>query len=107
MMARVIIVGALTSAAAAAVYGVVPRPLGAAFVLAFLLAIPGLAWMSWLDDLSVAETCVVSVGLSLALDIVVGCLLVFGLWSPPVGFAALVAVTAAGLLCTWRRDEGG
>ena len=107
MMPRVILVGALTIAAAAAVYGVVPRPLGAAFVLAFLLAIPGLAWMSWLDDLSVAETCVVSVGLSLALDIVVGCLLVFGLWSPPVGFAALVAATAAGLLYTGRRDAEG
>jgi len=107
MMARVILVGALTIAAAAAVYGAVPRPLGASFVLVFLLAIPGLAWMSWLDDLSVAETGVVAVGLSLALDIVVGCLLVFGFWSPRVGFAALVAATAAGLLCTWRRDEGG
>jgi hypothetical protein len=107
MMPRVILVGALTIAAVAAVYGVVPRPLGAAFVLAFLFVTPGLAWMSWLDDLTVAETCVVSVGLSLALDIVVGCLLVFGLWSPQVGFAALVAATAAGLLCTGRRDEGG
>ena len=107
MMARALLVGALTVAAAAAVYGGVPRPLGAAFVLAFLLAIPGLAWMSWLDELSVAESCVVAVGLSLALDIVVGCLLVFGFWSPPAGFAALVAATAAGLLCTWRRDEGG
>ena len=107
MMARVTLVGALTIAAVAAVYGVVPRPLGAAFVLAFLLVIPGLAWISWLDDLSVAEACVASIGLSLALDIAVGCLLVFGLWSPQAGFGALVAVTGAGLLCSWRREEGG
>lgn len=107
MMARVLLVGALTVAAAAAVSGVVPRPLGATFVLAFLLVIPGLAWMSWSGDLSIAETCVVAVGFSLALDIVVGCLLAFGMWSPPAGFAALVAATAAGVLCTWRRDEGG
>jgi hypothetical protein len=106
-MQRVILVGALTTAALLAVAGVVPRPLGVPLVLAFLLAIPGLSWMSLPDHLSIAEVCIVSIGLSLALDTVVGCFLVFGLWSPQVGFGALVAATAAGLICAPRQDREG
>jgi hypothetical protein len=106
-MARVLLVGALTAAALLAGYGAIPRPLGVPFVLAFLLMAPGLAWIDPFDQLDPAEQCIVSVGLSLALDTIVGCFLAFGLWSPLGGLGALVAATAAGLACSRRRDDGG
>jgi hypothetical protein len=106
-MPRILLVGALAIAALLAVYGTIPRPFGMALVLAFLLTAPGLSWIDRFGDLSVAEVCVLSVGLSLALDIVVGCVLAFGFWSPKGGLGALLAVAAAGLACSRRRDNGG
>jgi hypothetical protein len=107
MMPRIILIGALTIAAMLAAYGDLPDPIGAPLVLAFLTSVPGLSWISRTNRLNLMEVCVVSVGLSLALDTVIGTLLAFGLWSPRAGFAALVAATAVGLLCTWRQDRRG
>ena len=106
-MPRILLVGALTIAALLAVYGAIPRPFGMPLVLVFLLTVPGLSWIGQFGDLSVTEVCVVSVGLSLALDIVVGCVLAFGFWSPEAGLGALAAVAAAGVACSRGRDNGG
>src|SRR5438552_16193353 len=99
---KILLVGVLTIAAVFAIYGSFADAVRAPLALPFLLAIPGLAWLSCAGDLEVADLAVLSVGLTLAIETAIGTLfLLCGLWSPQAGFGILLAVTVAGLVWTW------
>lgn len=103
MTARALILLALAGAAIAADYAEVPAEIRPLLALPFLLAAPGLAWLSHSDELDIAASVAIAVGLSLAIETAVGVLLLAcGLWSLQVGLGVLLAVTAAGLFCTGR-----
>ena len=106
MAPRAILIGTVTVAALLAVHGGFSGPMRALPTLAFLLAIPGLAWCGHLERLKVPGLVAVAVSLSLAMDIATGCfMLILGLWSPNAGLWILMAATVSGLLCTHTGDR--
>lgn len=105
-MVRALILLALAAAAIAAHYAEVPHGVRVLAALPFLLVGPGLAWLNGTVDLDIPEFVAVAVGLSLAMEAVIGSvLLIGGLWSPQVGFGLLLAASMAGLAYTERSDE--
>ena len=106
MAPRNFLVGVLTIAALLGVYGNFSGPLKASLVLPYLLAVPGLAWLSRRGNLKIADRAVISVGLTMAMEIAIATLLlVCGIWSPRIGFGMLLAATVAGLAFTWTHDR--
>jgi len=98
---RALILLALAGAAIAADYAGAPAEMLPLLALPFLLVAPGLAWLSRSDELDIAASAAVAVGLSLAIETAIGVLLLAcGLWSLQVGLGVLLAVTVAGLFCT-------
>jgi len=99
---KILLIGALTIAAVFAIYGGLVGLVRAPLALPFLLVIPGFAWLNCPGNLKVADLAVLSIGLTLAMEIAIGTILLLcGLWSPQAGFGILLAVTGAGLVCTW------
>lgn len=91
----------LTAAASAAVLADVPGPLRAGLVLAFLVIGPGLAWARSLRLRDPIVLSTVAVALSLSLDALVACAMLYGgVWSPGAGFAVLAGLTLAGTAVT-------
>lgn len=106
MTPRAVLIGVVTVAAMLAVHGGFSGPMRTLPTLAFLLAIPGLAWCGHLKRLKVPGLVAVAVSLSLAMDIATSSfLLVLGLWSPNASLWILIATTVAGLLCTRTSDR--
>jgi len=100
-MTRALILFALAGAAIAADDAEVPADMRPLLALPFLLVGPGLAWLSRSDELNFAASAAVAVSLTLAIETAIGALLLLcGLWSPPVGFGMLLAISVAGLFCT-------
>ena len=103
---KILLVGVLTIAAVFAVYGGLVGPLRAPLALPFLLAVPGFAWLSCLGNLKASDVAVLSIALTFAMEIAIGTLLLLcGLWSPQAGFGILLALTVAGLVCTWSSGR--
>jgi hypothetical protein len=103
---RILLVAVLTTAALFGVYGNFSGPIKASLALPYLLAIPGLSWLSRRGNLKIVDRAVISVSLTMAMEVAIGTLLlVCGLWSPQVGFGMLLAATVAGLACTWTHDR--
>ena len=104
-MVRALILLALAAAAIAAHYVEVSHGVRVLAALPFLLAGPGLAWLSDAGDLDIPEFVAIAIGLSLAMEAVIGSLLLIGgLWSPQVGFGLLLAASVAGLAYTERSS---
>jgi hypothetical protein len=104
-MVRAFVLCALAAAAIAADYAAVSAAMRAMLTLPFLLAGPGLAWLSRPGDLKIAAFAATVISLSLAMETAIGSLLlVCGLWSPQAGLGMLLFATVAGLLSTGSGD---
>jgi len=107
-MLRALILFALAGAAIAADYAEMPAATRPLLALPFLLAGPGLAWLNRSRDLTIPVSAAIVVGLSLAVETVIGTILLLcGFWSPQVGLGMLLAITVAGLLCSGNRKTIG
>jgi hypothetical protein len=103
---RILAVGTLTLSALVGVYGTFSGYLQMGLVLPFLLAIPGLAWVSRHGTLTVLDLAVFSIGLTLAMETTIASiLLVCGLWSTQATVGIMIGATAVGLACTWTHDR--
>lgn len=101
-----LLAGFLTVSASLAIAVQPPVSIAAAMVLPFLLVAPGLAWLAVVDHLRIEERIVVSIALSLALNIAVASVLALtGHWSPEFGFAILIILTIAGLMVADLRTR--
>src|SRR5262249_48546252 len=108
MMTRSFILLVLAAAAIASAYADVPAALRPPLALPFLLVGPGLAWLNRVGDQNVAALAAAAIGLSMAMEVAIGSLLLLcGSWSAQFGFGTLLAVSAAGLLCTERGHSPG
>jgi hypothetical protein len=105
MMVRASTLLVLAAAAIAAHYAEVPHAVRVLTALPFLLVGPGLVWLNRAGDLAVPALVAAAVGLSLAMEAVIGSLLLIsGLWSPQAGFGILLVTSVAGLAYTERGD---
>jgi len=105
MVPRIFLIGVLAAAALFGVYGDFPSSVRALLALPYLLAVPGLAWLSGsAGNLNPMDQAIVSVALTLAMETVLGTLLLMcGQWSTRLAFGMLLAATIAGLACTWTN----
>jgi competence ComEA-like helix-hairpin-helix protein len=84
------------------------QPARAGVVAWFALAIPGGALVPLLRLRDVVAEVTLAIALSLALDVVVACTMLYsGVWSPPAGIVVLatVAIAAAGLQARRNRPS--
>src|SRR5262245_6520122 len=108
MAPRTLLIGVLTAAALFGVFGEFQEPISALLAFPYLVAVPGLAWMSdgGGGHVKPVDQFVVSVGLTLAMEITLGTfLLMCGQWSPRLLFGMLLVAMAVGLAFTSLRGR--
>jgi comEA protein len=83
------------------------EPARAGVVAWFALAIPGGALIPLLRLRDVIAEVTLAIALSLGLDVVVACTMLYsGVWSPPAGIVVLAIVALAGAVLQARRNVG-
>lgn len=72
--------------------------------LGFCLIAPGIGWARWLGFKNAGDTWAMATVLSISMTVIVATIMaVSGLWSPLVGFGALLVLSILGIIAARRR----